>query len=62
MSCNCNDWEKASIDHGNLFQKHPSYGNILTWVEINKEGAYHKTHNYGMKIIFCPFCGHKLKT
>jgi hypothetical protein len=61
MNC-CEDLKKVLKDHENLFQIHPTYGSILTWIEIHKEKTRHKTHQYGMQVKYCPFCGKKLPT
>ncbi len=59
MEC-CEDFKNVIIDHPFLFQKYSNYGIIIAWMEISDEGTFHKTHNYGIPIKFCPFCGHKL--
>ena len=60
MNCTCKDWSNVIKDHNNLFQEHPKYGAILTWLEVTKESSYHKLHSYAIQINFCPFCGKKL--
>jgi hypothetical protein len=59
-NCKCPDWQKVVHEHQQLFQKHPAYGWILSWLEITDEGSHHKTHQYGIKIVFCPFCGNQI--
>lgn len=61
MDCNCKDWKGVLEKHPNLFQKHASYGNIISWVEISQEKHHYKTHNYGIQINNCPFCGKTLE-
>ena len=58
--CDCQDWQKVVHDHNELFQQHPSYGWIITWLELTNEGPHHQAHHYGIKIQHCPFCGSKL--
>lgn len=59
MVC-CEDYKKILNDHPFLFQKYESYGIIISWIEISDEGTFHKQHNYGIPINYCPFCGSKL--
>ncbi len=59
MNC-CIDLKNILKDHEDLFQEHSTYGTILTWISLSKEKTYHKTHNYGIKVNYCPFCGSKL--
>lgn len=59
MYC-CEDFKNILIDHPLLFQKYSNYGIIITWLELSDEGTFHKTHNYGIQINYCPFCGKKL--
>jgi hypothetical protein len=56
----CKDLENVLEDHPNLFKKYLNYGIVISWIELSKEGAFHKTHNYGIPIGYCPFCGQKL--
>ena len=60
MDC-CEDFKNVLIDHPFLFQKYSNYGTIIAWIEISDEGTFHKTHTYGIPILFCPFCGKNLK-
>ena len=59
MVC-CEDFKKILINHKNLFQDDPEYGKIISWIELSKESSFHKIHNYGIKINYCPFCGKKI--
>ena len=60
MVCECDDWKKVSLEHKDLFKKHPSYGNIIAWIELSDEGNHHKIHNYGIAIQYCPFCSKRV--
>ncbi len=56
----CSDWVKFTEDHPNVLYYTPTYGWVLSWLELSNEGSHYKTHNYGIPISFCPFCGKSL--
>lgn len=59
-NCNCQDWQKISKEHPQLFKRDQIYGHVITWIELTKEKNFHKTNHYGIAIAYCPFCGGSL--
>lgn len=57
--CVCESWKV--VKNRELFKKHPTYGWIISWIELTEEKGYTQRHNYGISISFCPMCGGKLK-
>ena len=53
--CTCN-WKK----YKNLIQEDPTYGWVLSWIELTEEEGYTKVHRFGLPIKYCPICGCKL--
>lgn len=59
--CDCEDYKtKLKGNNKTLFQWHPSYGWVLSWIELTKEKGYTQIHNYGISVEFCPMCGRKV--
>jgi hypothetical protein len=61
-SCDCDAWVKLEEQNRHLFHWDPSYGWVLSWVELTEEAGYTQVHRYGVPIVYCPMCGQKLIT
>lgn len=60
--CNCEDWKNLKSNNSRIFQKDPTYGWVLHWIELTEEEGYTQVHRYGIGISYCPMCGRKLNT
>jgi len=58
--CDCTDYKTLKSNNKDLFKWHPSYGWVLSWIEITNERGYTQIHGYGIVANFCPMCGKKV--
>lgn len=58
--CGCKDSIRLQEQNRDIFIEDPTYGLILSWVELTEEKGYTQVHKYGIPISFCPMCGKKL--
>jgi hypothetical protein len=59
--CNCKDWKELKRNKANIFRWDPTYGWVLSWIELSDETSFTQVHRYGVSINFCPMCGKHLK-
>lgn len=59
--CTCEDWEDLK-NNSTVFKQDPTYGWVLSWIELSEEKGYTQAHRYGIPINFCPMCGKQLST
>lgn len=59
--CVCDDYITLKNSNRDLFKWHPSYGWVLSWIELTNEKGYTQIHKYGIAVNFCPMCGKKVK-
>jgi len=57
--CDCDDYKALKNNNQDLFKWHPSYGWVLSWIELTNEKGYTQIHKYGITTNFCPMCGKK---
>jgi len=60
--CNCDDWDKLSKTNPSVFVHDEVYGWVISWLDLSTCNNRIVKSRYGIKIIFCPFCGKKLKS
>ena len=58
--CDCENWRELKKDHEQLFVQDPSYGWVLSWIEVTEEKTHSQIHRFGVGISYCPLCGKKL--
>lgn len=58
--CGCEDSIRLQEQNRDIFIEDPTYGLILSWIELTEEKGYTQVHKYGIPISFCPMCGKKL--
>lgn len=58
--CECGNYKELQKGNKSLFQWHPPYGWVLSWIELTKEKGYTQIHKYGVPVEFCPMCGRKV--
>jgi hypothetical protein len=59
--CDCDNYKALKRNNKNLFQWHPPYGWVLSWMELTTERGYTQIHKYGIAANFCPMCGKEVK-
>lgn len=59
--CDCEDFKNLQKQDRKIFVEDPTYGWVLSWIELTEETGYTQVHRYGVPILFCPLCGKKLK-
>jgi len=59
--CDCKDFTKLLDQGRKIFVEDPTYGTVLSWMELTEEKGYTQVHRYGIPISFCPMCGKLLK-
>lgn len=50
--CTCR-WDR----YKSLIREDPTYGWVLSWIELTEEKGYTQIHKFGLPIKFCPICG-----
>ena len=59
--CNCNEFTNLRKQHKDVFVKDPTYGWVLSWIELTEEKGYTQVNRYGIPIVYCMMCGKLLK-
>lgn len=56
----CKGLEDLYRDYS-ILSRDPTYGWVLSWIELTEEEGYTQIHKFGVSLKYCPMCGNPLK-